>query len=107
MGLWGIASQWAGPLAALVTALVTLYVRAELADMKLAASVGRSADVAELKQDIADMRLHFAERLAEDKQEIRNWINGSFMRAAVVEGQWKDTTRRLDDVTRRLERLEG
>lgn len=76
--------RWAGlaqVLAAGATAWVMLYIRAELAKIRLEMSEQRSAEAA---------------ARATDKLETRNWINGSFMRAALVEARLKDMADRLD-----------
>lgn len=77
-------STWSGlaqVAAAAIVAWVALYVRAELGKIRL---------------EMAEARRHEAEARAADKIETRNWINGSFMRASLVESRLKDIAERLD-----------
>lgn len=89
MELIGIIRDVGGVLASIVVAWVALYVRSEIAAVK-----------AEMDHALNEMRVEFLKVLSEDKQETRNWINGSFMRSALVDSK-------IGDISRRVDRLEA
>ena len=45
---------------------------------------------------VADLKAAIAEQRMQDREEMRSWINGSFMRAGVAEARIESLTRRLD-----------
>jgi len=72
-------------LAALVSVYTVLTVKASIAD---------------LRTEIANQRTLDAAKRTEERDELKSWINGSFMRAAIVKGE-------IDGVTARVDRLES
>jgi len=51
-----------------------------------------------VKLEIASLRADLAERRERDREELRNWINGSFLRSAVAEAQLQALGERLKAV---------
>ena len=58
------------------------------------------ASIADLRTEIANQRTDDAAKRNTERDELKSWINGSFMRAAIVKGE-------IDGVTARVDRLEG
>lgn len=48
---------------------------------------------------VSDLKAHFERMRSEDREKLRDWINGSFMRIPVVEA-------RMTELYHRLERVE-
>lgn len=71
--------------ATLVSAWVAVSVRAALAELRV--------EMATMRNDIGAAR-------GKDMAEMRAWINGSFMRSAVVEAEMKAFEIRLDHTER-------
>ena len=61
------------------------------------------AQVADLRREAAEARLRDAEARLKDREETRAWINGSFMRSAVVEARWMEMQHRLRELERHAE----
>ena len=53
-----------------------------------------------VKASISDLRVQLANDRIEDRDDIKNWINGSFMRAGVVEAKLEAIADRLDHIER-------
>lgn len=56
-----------------------------------------------VKLEIAQLRLEMAETRSKDRDDLRSWINGSFLRAREVEAKFEGLDRRIDEVERRSE----
>ncbi len=57
-----------------------------------------------VKASMDRMRADMAEARAKDRDELREWINGSFMRAAVAESELRAIVIRIDHIERNLDR---
>jgi hypothetical protein len=57
--------------------------------------------VAQLRAELADGRTKDSEARGKEREEMKNWINGSFMRAVVVETKFLEYDRRLKHVEER------
>lgn len=88
----GIILQALTMVGAVVTAFVGLYTR---------------ANVANLAKELATLRTEISAGRAEDREENRNWINGSFMRASTVEAKLEHFEGWLGGHEKRLDRLEN
>ena len=78
-------TTWIGPILSLVTFLAAAASYVMTSIVKLAMS---------------EMRLEISEGRAKDREEIKTWINGSFMRAKEVEAQFRAMEHRMDEVER-------
>jgi hypothetical protein len=59
-----------------------------------------------VRSAIVQLRSELAVELAQRNEEIKTWINGSFMRNGVVEAKIDTLSTRLNSVCDRLARLE-
>ena len=62
----------------------------------LAASVAGYASMA-MRLELAKLRQEIAEARARDKDEIRGYLNGSFMRASTVQAELDSVRERVND----------
>ena len=53
-----------------------------------------------VKLSVAEMRLEIANARSKDKEEMKAWINGSFMRSKEVEKDLDGMKHRIDEVER-------
>jgi hypothetical protein len=56
--------------------------------------------VQSVKLSMAEMRLEIANGRAQDRDETRAWINGSFLRAREVEEKFRGLEHRIEEVER-------
>lgn len=64
------------------------------------------ANLAELNKEIEKLRAEMSEGRAEDREDMKVWINGSFLRAAVVEAKLAHFDGWMSGHEKRLDRLE-
>lgn len=62
--------------------------------------------VAEMKQEILRVKLELMEAKAQDKEELKQWMNGSFMRSKEVERMWAHHEGWLSGHEKRIDALE-
>jgi 3-phosphoglycerate kinase len=60
-------------------------------------------EVLRLRAEIAEARVRELEARTKEREEMRAWINGSFMRAAVVEARWTEIMHRIGELERHAE----
>lgn len=61
------------------------------------------SEVLKLRAEIAEGRLLELQARAKEREEMRVWINGSFMRSALVEARWTELSHRLGELERNAE----
>lgn len=59
-----------------------------------------------MRAELADLRAEIARARSEDRDEMRDWINGSFMRSAQVHAELKAFDIRMDHAEARLKGVE-
>lgn len=65
--------------------------------MAVAAAVATWSALA-MRAALAELRTEIATARAEDKEELKLWINGSFMRTSLVTAELKALTIRMDSI---------
>lgn len=59
--------------------------------------------VLNIRASIAELRNEIGKARGADKEELKEWINGSFMRTKLVEAEMKAYEIRLDHMEKRLD----
>jgi hypothetical protein len=57
-----------------------------------------------LRMELSKLRAEISEARTRDREEMREWINGSFMRAKVVEAEIKSIKTRVEFVEEEIRR---
>jgi hypothetical protein len=81
-------------LASAVSAYIGLRVKGEA----LAGKLDLERKLTEVRLELERERFKHAEQRAQDKSELLTTVNGSFMRAKVVEALYTDLQRRIQDL---------
>lgn len=58
------------------------------------------SEVLRLRAEIAEGRLAEAQARERERDELRKWINGSFMRTSLVEARWTELIHRVGELER-------
>ncbi len=66
----------------------------------LAASAVIAYTVQAAKSEVLALRVEIAEARLREREEMRQWINGSFMRASYVEARLAEMMHRLEELER-------
>src|SRR5260370_21275754 len=61
----------------------------------------------EMVSEFGKLREEIATHRGQDREELRNWINGSFMRSATVQARLELATARDAELEKRIAALEG
>lgn len=56
--------------------------------------------------EVAKLRAEIAQNRMQDREELRQWINGSFMRAATAQAKLETAQAKLDEMEHRLDNVE-
>jgi hypothetical protein len=85
-----------------------IQVAASVSSLVIAAGMAHilqtaKAEVLKLRAEIAEGRVLELQARAKERDDMLAWINGSFMRAAVVEARWTELSHRMGALERNAE----